>query len=400
VNLKVISLSSFNLLGKLFLKSVKGLALLLQLMRIAVNIQGLVKNDSKSFEHFTNELMQHIVKAYPQHEFLFLSDKPLKHFSIDAGITILTPMVKGNASLKYWYDVKLVGAVKKLNADILVHFGETCSLTTKIPQVLVIKDLAFIHHPKWFSKPALLFNKIFQKKFIGKAKYIVALSEFVKQDINAQYKISAEKATAVLPAAGNSFKPISFEEREAIKDGYADGREFFLFIGSTDEHSNLMNVLKAFSIFKKWQQSSMKLLVTGKADDGFMEKLKTYKYRDDVTVLDTLNNEQYAKLVTAAYALICVPVYDGIGLPIVEAMQAGVPTIASEKTALSEMAADAALYVNPIEVDELANQMKILYRDEALRSQLIQKGLVQAAKFTWHESAERFMKIIESAAST
>ncbi len=368
-------------------------------MRIVINIGCLAKDEWGSFEYYTNALVQGLVQMNPQHEFLFFSDKSLTHFHIDAKTIVLPPLIKGNTSLKYWYDIKLSRATKKLNAAIIINFGNICSLTSKIPQVLVVKDLAFVHQPASFSKSGLLFHRIFQKRFMVKAKHIVTPSASVKQEIVDQYKISAEKITAILPAAHKNSSRIQFEQRQTIKDGYAEGREYFLFIGGTQPQNNLMNVLKAFSILKKWQQSSMKLLVTGEIDPGFMIKLNTYKYRDDVAMLGYLPDDQYARLMAAAYALVYTSIYKGIGLPLVEAMQLAVPIITSNKSAFSEIVGGAVLYTDPNEVDEIADQLKTLYRDETLRGQLIQKGQVQAKKFSWEQSSEKLMEIIEATAS-
>jgi glycosyltransferase involved in cell wall biosynthesis len=190
---------------------------------------------------------------------------------------------------------------------------------------------------------------------------------------------------------------LSWHEKEQVKDGFADGREYFLFTGGIHPRKNLLNLLKAFSLFKKWQHSNMKLLVAGRLAwqyDDIVEKLKTYKYRDDVVMLGHLPEADLARVTAAAYALIYPSFFEGFGLPIVEAMQCGVPVITSNTSAMPETGGDAALYADPGDPDAIAKHMLQLYRDENLRSRLIAAGMDQAGKFNWDHSAAAFMEIL------
>ena len=129
-----------------------------------------------------------------------------------------------------------------------------------------------------------------------------------------------------------------------------------------------------------------------------IEKLKTYKYRDEVVLLDYMPEADLAKVTAAAYALIYPSLFEGFGVPIIEAMQCGVPVACSNTSSMPEVAGDAALFFNPNDANDIALQMMVLYKDEKLRSQLIQKGYVQANKFSWNDSAQKLWQIIEQTA--
>jgi glycosyltransferase involved in cell wall biosynthesis len=366
-------------------------------MRIAVNISGFVKDG------FLMELIQRFAESNDEHSILLLSDKETAGLNIVATnirVETFSPIIKSNISLKYWYDVKLAAAAKKLKADLLINLGSFCSLGTKLPQLLVMDNLDFIHHPKAYSTSKQLFYKLYQKKFFAKAKKIIALNEWIKQELVNQFNIPAEKIVVVPPIANQHFAPINFEQRESIKDGFADGREYFLFINDEKQQQDrMMNLLKAFSLFKKWQQSSMKLLVMGKVDDVTMEKLKTYKHRDDVELMGDLSKEQHVKVLAACYAFLDISFHKGFTNRIAAAFQSGVPVIASNETEIPEMPSGSALHANPTDVEEIANQLKLVYRDEKLRSQLIEKGLLLSSHFSWSNSLSFFQKVIEATAS-
>jgi glycosyltransferase involved in cell wall biosynthesis len=161
-----------------------------------------------------------------------------------------------------------------------------------------------------------------------------------------------------------------------------------------------MNLLKAFSLFKKWQNSNMKLLVAGRLAWKYVnliEKLKTYKYRDDVVLLGYVSEEQLQQLTASAYALVYPSLFEGFGLPILEAMQSAVPVICSQTSSMPEVGGDAALYVDPQNPDDIAKQMLKLYKDEALREEMIKKGLERAKEFSWNRSAELLWNLIMDA---
>jgi glycosyltransferase involved in cell wall biosynthesis len=163
-----------------------------------------------------------------------------------------------------------------------------------------------------------------------------------------------------------------------------------------------LNLLKAFSLFKKWQQSNMKLLIVGRTawdHEEILEKIKTYKYREDVVLLGYVTDEQLARITGAAYALVYPSFFEGFGLPIVEAMQSGVPVITSNNSSMPEIGGDAALYADPSEPDAIAKHMLELYKNESYRSDLIGAGKTQAAKFSWDRAADELWQNISEAAT-
>lgn len=365
-------------------------------MRIAVNISGLRE------DWFLEELLQRFAGSSSEHSILLVSDRAIKELNIigsNVTIEVLSPTIKSNVSLKYWYDIKLTTTAKKFKADVLVHLGSFCSLATKLPQVLVVGNLDFIHYPKKHSASRRLFYNLYQKKFFAKAKRIVALNEWIKQELDSKLNVATEKIFIVQPVANALFAPVNFEQRESTKDGHADGREFFLFANEENNPDSMMNLLKAFSLFKKWQQSSMKLLVTGKVDAGTMEKLKTYRHREDVELLGNITREQFARLLAASYAFLDIAKHKGVSKNMAAAFTTGIPVIAGNGTEMHEVPAGTVLNAEPTNVEEIANQLKLVYRDERLRGQLIEKGLLQADKFSWDNSLANFWQAINTAAS-
>ena len=373
-------------------------------MRIAVNAIFLQKGQLEGYGHYVNETLQRLAKAHPEHEFIFVFDRAHDEaFNTATNIIPIkvSPPARHPLLFKYWYDVRAPLALRSLQPDVWVQPYGFCSLTTSIPQVLLVHDLAFLHYPQFIPWYHRLYYQWFTKKFICKAKKLVTVSAFTKADIIQQYGVADDKIQVVYGAADQRFHPISWQEKENTKQGFADGREYFLFTGGIHPRKNLLNLLKAFSLFKKWQKSNMKLLVAGRLAwqyDAIVEKLKTYKYRDDVVLLGYLPDEQLARVTASAYALVYPSFFEGFGLPILEAMQSEVPVITSNTSSMPEIGAKAALYADPSDPDAIAKQMLHLYKDETLRAGLIEAGKQQAALFNWDKTAEQLWQIISDAA--
>ena len=364
-------------------------------MRIAVNTIFLQKDQLEGYGYFVQEVCRRWVLQHPEHEFIFLFDReydPSFIFSANVKAVVVKPKARHALSFKWWYDVKLPVVLRSVKADVVLQPYGFCSSTSHVPQLLMVHDLAFIHHPQFIPKHHLWYYKLFTGSFIRTAKRMATVSAFSKQDIIQHYKTAADKIDVVYSAAKPVFQPIhSFEKTQSVKDRFADGREYFLFVGGIHPRKNLFTLLKAFSKFKKWQRSNMKLLVAGRLAwqyDDILEKLKTYKYREDVVMLDYVKEDTLAEIMASAYALVFPSYFEGFGVPLLEAMQSGVPVITGNSSSLPEIAGEAALFADPDDDEALSQHMIRLYKDEALRNLLIAKGFERAAHFSWDRTAD------------
>ncbi len=363
-------------------------------MKIAVNTIFLQKDKLEGYGYFVQEIFKRIAKKYAEHDFYFLFDREYDNqfiFSPNIHPVIIRPKARHALSFKYWYDVKLPLALRSIQPDIIIQPFGFCSLTTNIPQLLVVHDVAFLHYPKQIPAHHLLYYKFFTKSFLQKATRIATVSEFSKNDIIKKYPAVSHKIDLVYSAAKDFFIPLNTSFRHQIKIQYAEGNEYFLFVGGIHPRKNLMNVLKAFSLFKKWQRSNMKLLVAGRLAwqySDIIEKLKTYKHKTDVILLGYVEEEELAKIMASAYGLVFASLFEGFGVPIIEAMQCGIPVITSSVSSMPEIAGDAALYADPLDYDAIAQKMMLLYKDEKLRNELVEKGFEQCKKFNWDITAQ------------
>jgi glycosyltransferase involved in cell wall biosynthesis len=369
-------------------------------MTIAVNTRFLLHDYLEGYGYFLYETFKRITKNHPEHEFIFIFDRPYdQRFIFSANITpvVTGPPARHPLLWKLWYDIRIPPLLKKYKADVFISCDGFCSLATPTPQCLVLHDLSFLHFPSFIPKAYWLYLKRYTPKFIDKATQIVTVSAFSKQDILSFYRIDDSKIDVVPNAARESFRPASVKEKEETKNKYSDGREYFVYTGSIHPRKNLTNLLKAFSVFKKKQKSNLKLILAGRLAwkySSFIESLKTYRYRDDVVMTGYLPEEELARITGSAYALVYPSLWEGFGVPVLEAMRCEVPVITSSGTAMQEIAKEAALYADPGNYNDIADKMMLLYKDERLRAEMILRGKQVEKEYSWNRSAKQLWDCI------
>lgn len=370
----------------------------LAIMIIAVDARSMKELGANGC--FIHELFKTLVKNHPEHQFYFLFDGPFDEtysFSSNVHPIIVLPKASRPVLLKYWYDIKIPSALKKTKADIFVSPNSYGSLTSKCPQCLVVQQSGFAHHSDSYKISHLRFLKKNTPKFLKRAKRIVAVSEFVKRSIEELYKIDASRIDVVYNGARDNFHPLSFDESLFIKERYTEGKEYFLCPATIQTADNLVNLLKAFSIFKKRLQSSMKLIIAGSPSSKNAELLQlihTYKYRDDVVLTGDVPTQDLPLLAGAAYALVYPTFLECFCVSSQEAMKCEVPVLASQNTSIREIAGEAGLYFNASDHEDIAGKLMLIYKDENLRKDLIEKGKLAGPKYDWQRSAEVFWESI------
>ncbi len=374
-------------------------------MRIAINARFSGYPNAEGYARFIRGVMTPMVTRFPTDEYVFIYDHRKPGPLLTAGNTKYIgagPRARHPLLWKYWYDYVLPNLARKAGADCLFSPDGFCSLNCSIPQVLAIHDLAFLHYPQGISRIYLEYYKFYTPKFIRAAKQIVTVSEFSKEDIISHYPEAKNKITVVYNAADEHFRPASFREKEHCKERLTEGREYFLYTGSVHPRKNIMTLLKGFSWFKKRHQSNMKLVLAGRMawkNEDFVKLMETYKYRNDVVMTGYLPEDELKTVIASSYALVYPSVWEGYGLPLVEAMQSGVPVIASNNSALPEIAGSAAYYTDPDDAEAWGRGMGLIFKDETYRNKLVQNGLERAGFFSWEKSASALHEVMMKAVS-
>ncbi len=373
-------------------------------MLIAVDGRFLQANAMADCRFFAQDVVLHLIEQCSEHQFILLTDTDKASFinlPENARLVTITPKPTNIVLYKWWYDVRLPLVLKKQKADIFVGTYGICSLMTAIPQLLIMQDLAVISNSSSYGSKFSFFHKKFTFQFLKKAAVIAVFSYCTKKEIIGKYALAEEKITVIGNAADSSFKHLHWEEREKVKEQYAQGCEYFLFTGGYIQQKKIINLLKAFSVFKKWQKTNMKLVIAGNIERNkdFSEKLNTYKYKNEVFFAENLSVEELSKVTAGAYAAI-LPFFDqGFAMAVLEAMQCEVPVITSADSSMAEIAGDAALYADPAKPEEIAEEMKRIFKDEQLRNKTAAAGRERAKQYNWDATIALTWQAVKQAVS-
>ena len=355
----------------------------------------------EGYGNFISECFSRITVRFPQHTFIFIFDRqydPIFIFSKNVIPVVLSPETRHPFLWWIWFNIGIPPVLKRYKADVFISMDGFCSLFTKVPQCLVVHDLAFLHHPKTIKRSHLFFYKTFTPVFLKKAKRVVTVSEYSKMDIVKSYQIDPLKIDVVFNGASEMFNPLGFDEKEIIKNQYTDGNEYFLCISAIHPRKNLINLLKAFSIFKKRQKSKMRLVIAGRLawkHEGFMELLKLYKYREEVNLLGYVEHGTLVKITAAAYAMIYPSLFEGFGVPLIESMRCKVPVLTGDISAMPEIAGEAAMYFDPSNHHDMADKMMLIFKDESERKKLIEKGITRSSLYSWDRTSKLLWQCIQ-----
>jgi len=362
-------------------------------MRIAVNTRLLLIGKLEGIGWYTHQMLERIVKAHPEHEFYFFFDRaydPSFLFAANVHPVVAYPQARHAVLFYTWFELMLPVLFRKYKIDLFLSTDGLCSLRTKVPTCLVMHDLAFEHYPEHLKLSHRKYLQHFSPKFARKATRIVTVSEFSKKDIAARYRIYPDRIDVTPNGAHAAYRPLSADERAVVKARYTDGKEFFIFAGALHPRKNVVALLQAFVKFKKHHRSAIKLVIVGRMAwkfEALVALRESMPFKEDVVWAGYMNVEELSKVMGAAYALVYPSLFEGFGIPILEALKCRVPAIVSNTSSMPEVGGDAALLVDPNDVADIAAKMGQLYKDETLRDKLIAAAAAQAAKFDWDHSA-------------
>ena len=362
-------------------------------MRIGVNTRLLLSGKMDGIGWFTAETLRRIVLAHPEHDFFFFFDRtpnPTFIFSSNVHPIILCPQARHPILWYIFFQRSIPRALKRHKIDLFLSPDGYMSLNTKVPTLTVIHDLNFEHSPDNLKPSHQRYMTYFSPQFARYSTRIATVSEYSKQDIVNTYHIEADKIDIVYDGAHEGYHPLSPSEQRLTREQYAGGNRYFIFISTIIKRKNLATLLTAFDQFKQDDHEGTKLLVVGHRVWWKDELAKAYEqmsHKEDVVFLGRTEPEKLIRLLGSAIALVYPSLYEGFGIPIIEAFQAEIPVITSNCTSMPEVAGDAAILIEPTDTDAMSNALTRVANDSNLRNQLISEGRSRRTLFSWDKTA-------------
>ena len=370
-------------------------------MKIAVNTRLLIRNRLEGIGWFTFETLKRITLNHPEHEFIFLFDRPYnREFIFADNVTPVVIHIQARHPVLWYlfFEWGVARTLKKYKADLFLSTDGWVSLKTKVPTINVIHDLNFVHYPEFIKPLVRLYYKKYFKLFAQKPIRLATVSEYTKNDIIKNYGVDAEKIDVVYNGSSSLYTPLTEKKKKEIKEQFSGDAPYFIYIGAIHYRKNLTGLFKAFDLFKSRNQTNHKLVIVGakKWWKGEIEKVyNDMLFNEDVIFLGRLETLELNHVLSSAEALMYISFFEGFGIPIIEAFNAGTPVITSNTTSMPEVAGDAAEYVDPFSIESITEAMEKVATNKNHRLELIKKGFKQKEKFSWDITAQKLWNTIE-----
>jgi len=264
-----------------------------------------------------------------------------------------------------------------------------------VPTVLTVHDLIYHLFPQYHKRLNRTYLGAAMPLFVRRATAVITVSESSKRDLVRLYGVRPEKVTVVYEGASANLSPAADDEIARVRRRYGLPERFAVTVGTIEPRKNLSRLLDAFVIAKE-RVPDLGLVVVGSKGwlyQSFFRKLESHECRDHVLVAGYVSEEDLAAVYSAADLCVVPSLYEGFGLPVLEAMACGTPVVCSRASSLPELGGDAVLYFDPRDADEMGETVGRLARDASLREELRAKGMAQVARFSWERTARETMAV-------
>lgn len=299
---------------------------------------------------------------------------------------------------RFWTLFALPKAVRQDHLDVFFSPTHYAPPFVNAPEVISILDVSYKHFPEMFGKRDLYKLSWWGKYSVKKAKKIITISENSKDDIIKTYGIQARKVDVIHVGIKDIIN--AHMKKEEVLSKYQIDAPYILFVGTLQPRKNVKRLIQAISLLKN---KKVQLVIIGKKGWMYEEILQSpvrFGVSDRVIFLHNVSNEELPIFYKNAECFVLPSLYEGFGLPVLEAMQLECPVIVSNVSSLPEAGGDAALYVNPEDVADISSKIDEVLESKKLRDRMIKLGLEQVKKFSWEKAAKETLTVLESVAGS
>src|SRR2546423_15507866 len=352
--------------------------------------------------HYTAELARALALDNPQDEFEIVSPRPFIETisGIDVPENLSLVRAKVNAFSRHWWTVGLPRYAKLRKFSIFHGINYEVPLRKICPSVLTIHDLSLQLHPDTHERRRVWRARRRLPLMVRAATAIITPTESVRREVLEHLGVSHEKVFAVPEAAREVFRRVGAEESKGVLERLGVEEEFLLFVGTIEPRKNLVTLVRAVAEIMRSTDLRPQLVIAGGkgwVTDKLFEMIESSGIKERLLFTGYLGDEDLRALYSAASVFVYPSLYEGFGLPPLEAMACGAPVIASSIASISEVTEDAALLVAPDGVGSLARSIVTLLKDERARAALTNAGLRRAAEFSWGRTARLTREVYKEA---
>lgn len=339
------------------------------------------------------QLLTHMYQLDKKNNFtIFLPAKPLADMpKVRRGWNYVVGKPGG-----FWTIKQLPFLIRKVNLDVFFSPTHYTPWFNDVPQVMSVMDLSYIYFPELFKKKDLIQLRYMGGRAIKRAKKILTISEFTKKEIIEHYKYPKENIFVTYPGLNPIFSDIHDTDARILKK-YNIKNLYLLFIGTLQPRKNILRLIAAFDSLK---QEKLDLVIIGKKGwlfEPILKAISKAKKKDSIHLLNFVPDRDLPGFYENAECFVLPSLYEGFGLPVLEALHFGCPVVVSNTSSLPEVAGNAAIYVDPENIQDIARGIAsaVQLKPEE-RRKIIQAGYKQAKKFTWENCAKETLAVVTS----
>lgn len=358
-------------------------------MNIGVDVRELVGNKA-GIGWYVFHVLKNILPLDAKHNYTLYSDSEIDFPEYaNARVKIIR-----KTGLGWHYAV-----AKEITKDkIDLYWAPTSPIIpaiTKVPTVMTIHDMTTFLFPKKHELKGRVINSIYLKKALRKTAKVLAISNSTKHDIQKLFAVPDNKIAITYPGFDASFKPLAKDIITKAKISYKLSKDYILFVGTVEPRKNIGGLIESYNLLTNDIKSKYNLVIVGKKGwlyDEIFRKVQEFKLEKNIKFLDYVKFEDLPAIYNGAKIFVYPSLYEGFGLPPLEAMACGKAVIASNVSSLPEVVGDAAILINPNNYIKLADQIANLLNDDKKISDLEKKSLAQTKIFSWEKCAEQTLE--------
>ena len=379
-------------------------------MKIAIDASRINISKKTGTEYYSLEIIKNLllVDSSKKNQYILYSRKPISKLLFEfSGNNFINKII---SLPRFWTQIGLAWKMLKDKPDILFVPSHAIPWIHPKKTVVVIHGLEYEYFPNAYSFFEKFHLRLTTKLALKWAKKIIVPSQTTKNDLIKFYQADTKQIEVIYHGANEKFKVQSSKFKVATQNSklktnppnplYKRGNnKYILFIGRLERRKNLVSLIQSFNFIKEKYKIPHQLILAGKKGFGFKEIQKAVEnspYKNNIILKDYVSEKEKKDLLKNADVFIFVSLYEGFGFPVLEAMEAGIPVIASNNSSIPEISGDTALLVNPQDTEEIAEAIYKILNDNSLKKSLIEKGKENIKRFSWQNCAKKTLEVLEN----
>lgn len=369
-------------------------------LRIGIEVQRIFREKKHGMEVVALELIREIQKIDQHNEYILYARKDVDEKCLSETANFKIKSLPASSYFT-WEQFTLPAEVKKDNLDFLHSTCNTSALRLSVPMMLTLHDIIYLEKTDFKGTAYQNFGNLYRRfvvpKIVDKSKLIITVSNFEKNVILNKLNLPEQKVKVIYNAVSPKFNTNYASERlTEFREAHQLPLDFILFLGNTAPKKNTLNVIKAYAAYKAEVPDGLPMVILDYDKNLVFEllaKLGQQHLEKDFLFPGYIASEEMPLLYNISRLFLYPSLRESFGLPLLEAMACGVPVITANTSSMPEVAADAALFVDPLDYHQIKDQMITILNDSELAFQLKEKGLKRASEFTWKAAATQLLAL-------